>query len=258
MNRVRTLAAASFLAAAAPAMMASSALAGQSIEARVNAVRDGTVLMSFPARPGVCGDGRGSVWTNGSHDGSWRSEWVCVHGPVRVSIGRSAGQTVSVRTHVGGEWTGASATETNLGDVSAPDAVRYLVELARTLAGSNAGHALSAATFADGVDISPQLAGLARDDGASTEARKQALFWLGQSDAPSSELVGLDSALRSLPLRKQFTFVLSQRRDDLTTAKLIDLATHDPDLQVRKQAMFWLGQSQDPKAIAFFREVLKP
>jgi hypothetical protein len=26
---------------------------------------------------------------------------------------------------------------------------------------------------------------------------------------------------------------------------------------VRKQAMFWLGQSRDPRALAFFEEVLR-
>ena len=255
MTWARALAATALLAAAAPAV---STLAGQSLDERVNAVRDGTVLMSFPARPNVCGDGRGSIWTYGSRDLNAYGDRVCVHGPVRVSIGRSEAQTVSVRTRVGGPSTGASASETNLGEVAAPEAARYLVQLAKTLAGTNASQALSAAAFADDVDIAPLLIDLVRDDAAPTESRKQALFWLGQSDAPTSEIVAQDGALRSFSLRQQFTFVLSQRRDDVATDKLIDIATHDPDLQVRKQAMFWLGQSQEPKAIAFFREVLKP
>jgi len=35
--------------------------------------------------------------------------------------------------------------------------------------------------------------------------------------------------------------------------------THDadPDVEVREQAMFWLGQSGDSRALAFFEEVLR-
>jgi hypothetical protein len=38
--------------------------------------------------------------------------------------------------------------------------------------------------------------------------------------------------------------------------KLIALARTHRDPGVRKQAMFWLGQSGDPRAVAFFEEVL--
>jgi len=37
---------------------------------------------------------------------------------------------------------------------------------------------------------------------------------------------------------------------------LIGLARTNRNPQVRKQAMFWLGQSKDPRALAFFEEVL--
>jgi len=38
---------------------------------------------------------------------------------------------------------------------------------------------------------------------------------------------------------------------------LIDVARTSHDPEVRKQAMFWLGQSKDPRAVAFFEQVLK-
>ena len=44
-----------------PASAPAGALTAQSIADRVNAVRDGVVRMSFSSRPGVCGDGMGSV-----------------------------------------------------------------------------------------------------------------------------------------------------------------------------------------------------
>ena len=37
---------------------------------------------------------------------------------------------------------------------------------------------------------------------------------------------------------------------------LIDIARSNRNPAVRKQAMFWLGQSNDPRAVKFFEDVL--
>jgi hypothetical protein len=70
-------------------------------------------------------------------------------------------------------------------------------------------------------------------------------------------LTALDSDLQLASLREQYTFVLSQRRDDDEAIdKLIDVARTDRDFQIRKQAMFWLGQSRDPRAVKFLRDLI--
>jgi hypothetical protein len=242
---------------AAASLIVAPALAAQSLASRVGAVRTGTVLMSFAARPGVCGDGRGSVFTrrDDSADASTDGRWRCIPGPVRVAVGRANGDVVSVREWVGGRFD-AGPSDTNLGTVSAPEAARYLLGVARGGAGRSASEAIAAASFADSVDIAPELSALVRDDNVSVASRKQALFWLGQGDAPTSALIALDGVVRSTDLREQFVFVLSQRRDDAALDKLIDVARHDPDHEIRKRAMFWLGQSRSPKAIKFFRDIL--
>jgi hypothetical protein len=141
--------------------------------------------------------------------------------------------------------------------VSAADAARYLIKVGSTFSGENASQAISAATFADGVDLTPELSALVRNDDAPMSARKDALFWLGQSEAATKDLIGLYAALKPFALREHYTFVISQRHDDTAALdKLMDIAQHDPDSQVRKQAMFWLGQSKDPKAIKFFHDIL--
>lgn len=239
------------LCAGAPA-----ALAAQSLASRVASLRHGTVRMSFTARPGVCGDGSGNVWIAEGRYGRFDHDArrPCLAGPIYVAIGRADGRVVSVRSRVGGAATGSA--ERDLGDVPATDAARYLLELARSLGGRSANEAVSAAALADAPGIWPDFVRLVRDRDAMVEPRKDALFWLGQSDAPTSDLVGLYDDLESEPLREHYTFVLSQRRNDAAVDKLIDIARHDRDLDIRKRAMFWLGQSQDPKAIKFFRDVL--
>jgi len=240
-----------------PLTLASSELLrAQSVADRVNVVRDGTVRMSFAARPRVCGDGMGSVWIRDArHDNDARHS--CIAGPIRVAIGRDNGVTVSVRTRVGGEWS-ASRSETDLGVVPPDDAARYLLRLARELAGRNSDEAMSGAVFADAGDISPELSRLVRDRDAGIETRKQALFWFGQGDASTKDLVRLYDSLDARSLREHFTFVASQRRDNEAIDKLIDIARGDRDSEVRKQAMFWLGQTKDPRAIKFFRDILAP
>jgi hypothetical protein len=38
--------------------------------------------------------------------------------------------------------------------------------------------------------------------------------------------------------------------------RLIEVARTNSNPVVRKQAMFWLGQSRDPRAVRFFEEIL--
>jgi hypothetical protein len=37
---------------------------------------------------------------------------------------------------------------------------------------------------------------------------------------------------------------------------MIQVASNNKNPAVRKQAMFWLGQSNDPRAVAFFEQIL--
>lgn len=234
--------------------MAAARVSAQSLADRIAAVHDGVVHMSFASRPDVCSDGRGSIWTTrGSYIGDGNR--VCVHGPVHVTLGRADNQTISVRTRVADRWNTASS-ETDLGEVSSKEAARYLTTLAHTVGGHSGDQAIVAAVFADDFDPSPDLRLLVRDENAPMDSRRQALFWLGQSDAPTRDLIALYERLTPFSLREHFTFVLSQRHDTESVDKLIDIAQHDRDMEIRKRAMFWLGQSRDPKAIKFFRDVL--
>jgi len=51
-------------------------------------------------------------------------------------------------------------------------------------------------------------------------------------------------------------FALSQMPKEDGVPKLIQVAETNRNPEVRKQAMFWLGQSNDPRALEFFEKVL--
>ncbi len=106
--------------------------------------------------------------------------------------------------------------------------------------------------------IWPQLLSLAKDDSAPHAVRKQAVFWLGQAagEAATKDLATLaDSSDRDV--QKAAVFALSQLHDGAGVPDLIRIARTHPDPAVRRRAMFWLGQSHDPRALSLFEEILE-
>jgi HEAT repeat protein len=89
------------------------------------------------------------------------------------------------------------------------------------------------------------------------DLRKQAMFWRGQKNsAPVRDLIALYPKLDSRELKDQYIFVLSQRHESDAVDKMIDLARNDPDRGVRSKALFWLGQSRDPRVARFLEEAI--
>ena len=91
------------------------------------------------------------------------------------------------------------------------------------------------------------------------ELRKQALFWLGQKAGKRSlEVLGnvVEKSDDDTEVQKHAVFAISQRRRDEAVPLLIKIAKTHPKAEVRKQAMFWLGQTGDDRALEFFKEIL--
>ena len=92
----------------------------------------------------------------------------------------------------------------------------------------------------------------------SAHVRGQALFWLAQK----AERRAADAITRAIAedpeteVKERAVFALSQLPKDEGVPRLITLARTHKNPAVRRKAMFWLGQSQDPRALAFFEEVL--
>ena len=101
------------------------------------------------------------------------------------------------------------------------------------------------------------LLGIARDTSQSIEMRKQALFWAGQAGVPIEELTALYANVADRAMREQLVFVYSQRDEPAALDKLIDIARRDPNPELRKRALFWLGQSQDSRAVQVLQEIIE-
>ena len=89
------------------------------------------------------------------------------------------------------------------------------------------------------------------------ELRKKALFWAGQSGVAISEMSKLYDRMGDSEMREQIIFVLSQRQQDPAAIdKLFDIAKNEKDPELRKKAIFWLGQSHDPRVQQFLIDLI--
>jgi hypothetical protein len=241
----------------------------QTLATKVSRVANGSVRMSFAIKPGACGSGN-STWRDGgrghttwsndwnsSRDVEWESE--CSSGPGRLVIDRRDGEVGDVRFYVGGRWRPGGSDVVDLGMVSARDAADYLVSLAQSEKGSMGSKAIFPATLVDSANVWPSLIRIARNGDLPRNTRTQSVFWLGQAagDAATKDLrdIVVDNSV-DREVREQAVFALSQRPRDEGVPALIAIARTNKDPDIRKKALFWLGQSNDPRAIDLFEELL--
>jgi hypothetical protein len=226
----------------------------QSLQQQIAAIDSGKVHLSFAARPGVCGDGNQNINVQDSED----LDVECESQPVRVALRLRNHQVVALRTFVGGHWRHAPRAK-DLGTVRPQEAAAYFLHLAASQSDLG-GDPVLPATLADSVTIWPSLLQLARSPRVPEERRRSAVFWLGQ--AAGAAVDGALDSIASDPgtdreVRKQAVFALSQRRSEEAVPALIRIARSNEDPELRKTALFWLGQSNDPRAIDLFEEILR-
>jgi hypothetical protein len=242
---------------------------GQSIASKVARVTNGTVRMTFAPKPGICGSGNSSRSSNSRGRTTWNDNWSnspdvewgsdCNVGPARVVLDRRGGELTDLRFYVGGRWRPAASDVVDLGNVPAREAADYLLSIVQNDRGSIGRKAILPATLADSAVIWPTLIKIARNPDLPRESRTQAVFWLGQAagDAATSNLnsLVLDNSV-DREVREQAVFALSQRPRDEGVPALIAVAKTNKDPEIRKTALFWLGQSGDPRALDLFEQLL--
>ncbi|MGD8329011.1 MAG: HEAT repeat domain-containing protein [Acidobacteriota bacterium] len=120
------------------------------------------------------------------------------------------------------------------------------------------GQALFAISQIDTPEATEVLQQLARSD-APIETRSNAIFWLGQraGEGAIDVMLQLWDEVDNIEVKNQILFALSQTDTDRAIDHLASVAkdtTADPEL--RQQAVFWLGQSENPKAKAALLEII--
>ena len=231
----------------------------QSLADRIATAGDGQVTFSFAARPEVCGDGAGSISIGRSYIRSNGEQRPCVHGPVRVRLTMRDGRVDQLESVVGAT---TPPDGRDLGSVSPGDAARWLLALATRGEGRAAARAITPAVLADGVVVWPTLLDIARDSsGQRRGTRTEAAFWLsrfaGAAIGGHPATLAQDVSDDRDDVKLHAVFVLSQLRNHEGIAPLLDVARSNANLAVRQRALFWLGQSGDPRALSLFESLLR-
>lgn len=120
-------------------------------------------------------------------------------------------------------------------------------------------HAVFALTQSKDARALELVASVAHND-KSTRVRGQALFWLAQRAGQKIAEAAINDAIANDPeteVKKKAVFALTQMPKGEGIPLLIQVARTNRNPEVRKQAVFWLGQSKDERALAFIEEVLK-
>ncbi|HEX8358482.1 MAG TPA: HEAT repeat domain-containing protein [Longimicrobium sp.] len=253
-------------------LLPACAQAQDALARRVDAAPDGEVRLSFAAKPGVCGweegistngggrrNGGSRVMMQGTSTITGRWDGDCVEGPVRVALVRRGGGVTEVKTRVGYPFRATDERVTDLGTVDAREASQYLLSLAeRGTDGEVAKDAIFPATIAEGAVTWPALLRIARRESAAREARTSAMFWLS-NEAGEAATRGLQELAddEDQEVRKQAVFALSRRPGDEAVPALIRIARSHRDPELRRTALFWLGRTNDPRAVALFEEILR-
>jgi HEAT repeat protein len=225
--------------------------------------------MTFATKPGICGTGSSIMRSNSRGRMTWGDNWNrspdiewdidCTYGPARVVLDRRDGELEDLRWYVGGRWRPAGSDVVDLGMVPAGEAADYLISIAQSEKGSMGEKAIFPATLADSAEIWPSLLKIARNADLPRNTRTQSVFWLGQAagDAATANLnsIVLDNSV-DREVRETAVFALSQRPREEGIPALIAVARTNKDPEIRKKALFWLGQSHDPRAIDLFEEIL--
>ena len=241
--------------------------AAQSLASRVDRVRDSDVRFTFPLRPDVCGSGQSISWNGRRGQTNWGNrsssrdveyDVDCADGPGRIVISKIDGEVADLRFYVGGRWR-RSSDAVDLGMVSARDAADFLTGLASTNDRNPGREAIFPATLVDSITIWPALMKIARDERRPRNTRTNAVFWLGQlAEEPATaglkDLIGENDLDREV--REQAVFALSQRPNKEGVPSLIQIVRTNRDPELRKKALFWLAQSNDPRALDLIEELL--
>lgn len=98
------------------------------------------------------------------------------------------------------------------------------------------------------------------DTSEPVELRKKALFWAAQGGASLARLENLYARMPDREMKEQLIFAYSQRSEPAAVDRLMEIAREEEDPELRKKAIFWLGQKagDDPRVAEFLMELIEP
>jgi HEAT repeat protein len=226
---------------------------------------EGTVQVIYPSKASACGDGRGmigglfgrSMYFSGDNTLQGRGNWSrqsCEPGPARAAVTVMSGEITRIRAYVGPRP--ADPQGLTIIDVSAADASAWLSDIVAHNDSRVASDAMLPLLLADAPEPWALFLRVARDSARPRGVRRSALDWLGRGVNAHLGIADAEDDTPDDEMRSQAVFVLSQRPKSESVPDLIELARSTKHPSARRAAIFWLGQTGDPRAADVFAELL--
>jgi len=117
---------------------------------------------------------------------------------------------------------------------------------------------LFALTQMPGAVDSEWLLAIFSDPNEDREVREMALFMAGQTgNVDAGVLSQMYDSATGTEMKDQILFTLTQLDSEAAFDKMLDIARTEEDPDLRQNAIFWIGQSGDPRAQEVLLEILE-
>jgi HEAT repeat protein len=100
------------------------------------------------------------------------------------------------------------------------------------------------------------LTRLALDPQSPLEARRTAILYASRLGLSVAQLRALYRSAPEREIREQVVFAIGSRKTEDAVDALLDIARTDGDREMRRAAIFWLGQSKDPRVPGMLQQLL--
>jgi HEAT repeat protein len=144
-----------------------------------------------------------------------------------------------------------------IGNGGGAQALPLLIALNTTLTDTELKRQLLfAVSQTKGSGASEWLLSQAENEAEPLELRKQALFWAAQSGLAAEQLSLLYARVTEQELRQHLIWLISDHGGPGSLDALLEIARSDPDPDMRAKAVFWIGDSDDPRAEEYILQLL--
>lgn len=94
---------------------------------------------------------------------------------------------------------------------------------------------------------------------SNPKLKNEAIFWLGEKKSPKVMKFYEEYAFANNPIEttKALLFSIQNYGTSESLDLMVKIAKNHPDVKIRKEAIFWLGQSKNEKAIKALEEIIE-
>lgn len=140
---------------------------------------------------------------------------------------------------------------------SADEAVKFLSELYGTLNDAELKEkTLFAISQRKTTAAQRFITNIALDAKESLDLRRSAIFHAGQAGLSIADMRQIYRTADDAEIKEQVIFAISQKRTAEALDVLMEVASSDSSRDMRSKAIFWIGQSKDPRAAEFLLKLL--